>query len=84
MELLEAAAEEFAAAQAAAEAAADARRGQELVRGRRRINPGIVHQLQGAGEARRAIAVRAPRVNDKRDDEKFFSKILPPYMRKSP
>jgi hypothetical protein len=39
----------------------------------------------GAG----AIAVKAPRVNDKRvDDEghrhKFTSKILPPYMRKSP
>jgi hypothetical protein len=35
------------------------------------------------------IAVRAPRVNDKRVDEdgqrqKFTSKILPPYMRKSP
>ena len=35
------------------------------------------------------VAVRAPRVNDKRVDEvgqrqKFTSKILPPYMRKSP
>lgn len=35
------------------------------------------------------IAVKAPRVNDKRVDEdgerqKFTSKILPPYMRKSP
>ena len=26
----------------------------------------------------------APRVNDKREGEKFFSQILPPYMRKSP
>jgi len=35
------------------------------------------------------IAVKAPRVNDKRVDEdgqrqKFTSKLLPPYMRKSP
>lgn len=30
------------------------------------------------------VAVQAPRVNDKRIDEKFMSKILPPYMRKSP
>lgn len=28
--------------------------------------------------------VRAPRVNDKREGERFTSKILPPYMRKSP
>lgn len=30
------------------------------------------------------VAVQAPRVNDKRIGEKFISKILPPYMRKSP
>lgn len=30
------------------------------------------------------VDVRVPRVNDKRVDEKFISKILPPYMRKSP
>ncbi len=30
------------------------------------------------------VEVSAPRVNDKRDGEKFFSQILPPYMRKSP
>jgi transposase-like protein len=30
------------------------------------------------------IEVRAPRVNDRRDHERFVSKILPPYMRKSP
>jgi len=41
--------------------------------------------LLGAG----AVAVRAPRVNDKRVDEdgnrkRFSSVILPPYMRKSP
>ncbi len=30
------------------------------------------------------VEVSAPRVNDKREGEKFFSKILPPYMRKSP
>ena len=30
------------------------------------------------------VDVSAPRVNDKREGETFFSKILPPYMRKSP
>ena len=30
------------------------------------------------------VEISAPRVNDKREGEKFFSKILPPYMRKSP
>jgi transposase-like protein len=34
----------------------------------------------GAG----TIEVRAPRVDDRRPNEKFVSKILPPYMRKSP
>ena len=34
----------------------------------------------GAG----TIAVRAPRVNDRRVREQFTSKILPPYMRRSP
>jgi transposase-like protein len=31
-----------------------------------------------------AVEVQAPRVNDRRDGEKFISKILPPYLRKSP
>jgi len=30
------------------------------------------------------IKVRAPRVNDRRPDQRFASKILPPYMRRSP
>lgn len=30
------------------------------------------------------VAVRAPRVNDRRDGARFTSAILPPYMRKSP
>ena len=30
-----------------------------------------------------AVEVKCPRVNDKRDVEKFFSSILPPYLRKS-
>jgi len=30
------------------------------------------------------IDVKAPRINDRRDNEKFSSFILPPYMRKSP
>lgn len=34
----------------------------------------------GAG----AIAVTAPRVNDRRDGQQFTSAILPPYMRRSP
>jgi transposase-like protein len=34
----------------------------------------------GAG----SIQVRAPRVNDRRPDHTFSSKILPPYMRRSP
>ena len=34
----------------------------------------------GAG----TIAIRAPRVNDRRPDQRFTSKILPPYMRRSP
>jgi len=31
-----------------------------------------------------AVEVRAPRVDDRRDGERFISSILPPYMRKSP
>lgn len=30
------------------------------------------------------VEVSQPRVNDRREGEKFFSQILPPYMRKSP
>lgn len=30
------------------------------------------------------IALRAPRINDKRPEKKFTSRILPPYMRRSP
>lgn len=30
------------------------------------------------------VAISAPRVNDRRPGERFTSKILPPYMRKSP
>lgn len=38
------------------------------------------HVTLGSG----AVEVEAPRVNDRRPGEKFTSKILPPYMRKSP
>lgn len=31
-----------------------------------------------------SVELRAPRVNDKREGERFVSKILPPYLRKSP
>ena len=31
-----------------------------------------------------SVEVEVPRVNDRRDDRKYTSKILPPYMRKSP
>lgn len=34
----------------------------------------------GAG----SFEIKAPRVNDRRDDQKFISDILPPYLRKSP
>ena len=34
----------------------------------------------GAG----SIKIKPPRVNDRRPDERFTSKILPPYMRRSP
>ncbi len=34
----------------------------------------------GAG----TIKVKAPRVHDKRPEQKFTSRILPPYMRKTP
>ena len=34
----------------------------------------------GAGE----LKIKAPRVDDKRDGQKFSSSILPPYMRKTP
>jgi putative transposase len=34
----------------------------------------------GAG----SIKIRSPRVNDRRPEEQFTSKILPPYMRRSP
>lgn len=34
----------------------------------------------GAG----AVKIRAPRVHDRRPDQRFSSKILPPYMRRSP
>lgn len=30
-----------------------------------------------------AVEVQCPRVNDRRDGEKFLSSILPPYLRKS-
>ena len=30
------------------------------------------------------IKVKAPRVNDRRSDQRFTSEILPPYMRRSP
>lgn len=30
------------------------------------------------------VEIQAPRVNDRREGEKFFSSILPPYLRKSP
>lgn len=34
----------------------------------------------GAG----AVKIQAPRVNDKRPEQRFTSRILPPYMRRSP
>lgn len=31
-----------------------------------------------------SVEIQAPRINDRRDGEQFFSSILPPYLRKSP
>lgn len=31
-----------------------------------------------------SVKIQAPRVNDRREGERFFSSILPPYLRKSP
>lgn len=31
-----------------------------------------------------AVDIQAPRIDDRREGEKFFSSILPPYLRKSP
>lgn len=31
-----------------------------------------------------SIGLRAPRVDDRRDGERFLSSVLPPYLRKSP
>lgn len=31
-----------------------------------------------------AVDIQAPRVDDRREGERFFSKVLPPYLRKSP
>jgi putative transposase len=36
--------------------------------------------MMGAG----MVEIKAPRINDRREDEKFTSQILPPYLRKSP
>jgi transposase-like protein len=30
------------------------------------------------------VEIQAPRINDRREGEKFYSSILPPYLRKSP
>ena len=44
----------------------------------------------GMSQARRvttsagSVEVKAPRVNDRRNGEKFVSKVLPPYLRRSP
>lgn len=31
-----------------------------------------------------SLKIKAPRINDRRENEKFTSKLLPPYLRKSP
>jgi len=53
-------------------------RGHALVVRNGRARPRTV--ATGAG----AIGVSAPRVNDRREGERFTSRILPPYMRRSP
>ena len=63
------------------EANADrARRHREAPGGRQRLRPGSREVTTGAG----MVEVAAPRVDDRREGERFSSAILPAYMRKSP
>src|SRR5690606_7075644 len=61
--------------------------------GRRELRDAQGHALvvrNGVARARKVtlgagtVEVKAPRVNDRRPGERFTSKILPPYMRRSP
>ena len=52
--------------------------------GRRLVVKNGVGQPRNVTMGSGTVEVSAPRVNDKREGEKFFSQILPPYLRKSP
>jgi transposase-like protein len=52
--------------------------GQALV-----VRNGKSHQKRTVQMGAGSIQIRAPRVNDRRPDQRFTSQILPPYMRRS-
>ena len=51
--------------------------------GRRLVVRNGVSRERKISMASGTVAVEAPRINDRRDGEKFFSSILPPYLRKT-
>ena len=51
--------------------------------GRRLVVRNGVSRERAVTMASGTVKVQAPRVNDRREGEKFFSSILPPYLRKS-
>jgi transposase-like protein len=62
----------------------------EQLRGERDAEGYALVVRNGKGRERKVtlgsgtVAIRAPRVNDRRAEERFSSKILPPYLRRSP
>jgi putative transposase len=53
-------------------------------RGRRLVVRNGVGRPRKVTMSSGAVEVQCPRVNDRRDGEKYLSSILPPYLRKSP
>ncbi len=53
-------------------------------RGRRLVVRNGVGRARSVTMGGGAVDIEAPRVNDRREGAKFFSKVLPPYLRKSP
>src|ERR1022692_2267922 len=52
--------------------------------GRRLVVRNGVAQSRSITMGSGAVEIQCPRVNDRRDGEKYLSSILPPYLRKSP
>lgn len=53
-------------------------------RGKRLVTRNGVGKTRSLTTSAGAFEIEAPRVNDRRDGERFTSQILPPYLRKSP